>query len=122
MVGKSANKFTVDGETANAVPALTVAFAVAATFTASRTVISTTVSAFTEFATTVNVEPFTFVVIGIAPLLLEKAVYGLRPPVIVNVVDTPGSKSTVAGDTANVVPAVKSPELTAPLHEPRNTK
>ena len=74
VVGKSANRFAVLGETVSANPALTVAFAVADAFAASRTVISTTVSAATALAITVKVEPVTAAVIGSTALLLENAV------------------------------------------------
>ena len=53
---------------------LTVALAVADAFTASRTVMSITVSKGTAFGITENVEPFTVAVIGSTALLLEKAV------------------------------------------------
>ena len=107
---------------------LIVAFAVAAAFAASRTVMSTAVSAVTEFATTVKVEPVTLAVIGSAALLLEKTVNPLMPPVppvMVNVVGRSGNKTAVGGETAKGVPAAGSGAggaLTAPLpHAPSKT-
>jgi hypothetical protein len=52
---------------------LRIALAVAETLAASRTVISTAVSAVTAFATTVKLLPVTLAVTGNATLLLENA-------------------------------------------------
>lgn len=76
VVGMPGNKSAVEGDIVNDAPGtnLIVTFAVTAAFVASRTVMSTTVSAVTAFGITVNVEPVTFaVMIGNAPLLLENA-------------------------------------------------
>lgn len=75
VVANSGNKTAVAGLIANAVPLnLTVTFAVATAFKASRTVISIDVSAVTGFGVTENDEPATLAATGNTPLLLENAV------------------------------------------------
>ena len=69
------NKSAVAGESANALPInLTVAFAVTEAFAASRTVMSTAVSAVTALGTTEKVEPVIVAVIGKTTLSLDEAV------------------------------------------------
>jgi hypothetical protein len=97
---------------------LIVTFDVVAAFAASRTVMSTAVSAVTARATAVKVEPTTAASIGRAALLLEKAWYAGFPPVTVNVVGRSGKRSAVGGETATGVPAAGSVgggAVTAPL-------
>lgn len=73
VVGTPGVNSAVAGVTISGVPVnLTVTFAVADAFAASRTVMSTTVSAVTAVGVTVKVNPVTLVVTGNTPLLLEK--------------------------------------------------
>ena len=73
VVSTPGSKSAVEGEIVNGVPVnLTVTFAVADAFAASRTVMSITVSAVTADGVTVKVDPVTLVVTGNTPLLLEK--------------------------------------------------
>ena len=76
VVGMPGIRSATEGDIVNCAPGtnLIVTFAVTAALVASRTVMSTDVSAVTAFGITVNVEPVMFaVMMGNAPLLLENA-------------------------------------------------